>query len=99
MIGKRGLGAMLLAGVFVVSSAGAAFAGEITGNGKSLQPLHARSWCAFSGLDDADDDGFDRTQSWGQIPKAEREFLTEIGFSPGVACNAHLNPYSPDAEH
>lgn len=71
---------------------GAVAAGEITGNGKSLQPLHANSECAFSGLDDADDDGFDRTQNWGQIPKAERDFLRSIGVSPENLCNGHLNP-------
>jgi hypothetical protein len=71
---------------------GAVAAGEITGNGKSLQPLHANSECAFSGLDDADDDGFEHTQNWGQIPKAERDFLRSIGVSPENLCNGHLNP-------
>lgn len=71
---------------------GAVAAGEITGNGKSLKPLHANSECAFSGLDDADDDGFDRTQNWGQIPKADRDFLRSIGVAPGELCNGHLNP-------
>lgn len=28
-----------------------------------------------------------RTQSWGQIPKVERDFLRSIGVSPGTACN------------
>ena len=31
-------------------AASAALAGEITGNGKSLEPLHANSICAYSGL-------------------------------------------------
>jgi len=76
-------------------TAGSVFAGEITGSGKSLEPLRANSECAFSGLDepdpvddDADDALFGRTQSWGQIPAAIR-----AGFPhPGVACNGHLNP-------
>lgn len=72
--------------------AGAVAAGEITGNGKSLQPLHANSECAFSGLDDADDDGFVHTQNWGQIPAAQRDFLRSIGVSPENLCNGHLNP-------
>lgn len=72
--------------------AGTALAGEITGNGKSLHPLRANSECAFSGLDDADDDGFVHTQSWGRIPKADRDFLRSIGVSPEALCNGHLNP-------
>jgi hypothetical protein len=67
-------------------------AGEITGNGSSLQPMHANSECAFSGLDDADDDGFVRTQNWGQLPAAQRDFLRSIGVSPENLCNGHLNP-------
>lgn len=80
--------AIALLGVTV----GAVAAGELTGNGKSLQPLRANSECAFSGLDDADDDGFDRTQNWGQIPKGDRDFLRSIGVSPESLCNGHLNP-------
>jgi hypothetical protein len=67
-------------------------AGEITGNGTSLQPLHANSECAFSGLDDADADSFVHTQNWGQLPAAQREFLRSIGVSPENLCNGHLNP-------
>jgi hypothetical protein len=26
-------------------------------------------------------------QSWGQIPKEVRDFLTSIGWNPGLACN------------
>lgn len=41
----------------VVTMAGAAFAGEITGNGKATgAPAHANSACAFSGLNDFDPD-------------------------------------------
>ena len=73
-------------------TAGAALAGEITGTGKSLEPLHANSICAYSGLND-DPTGIDpengppgRVQSWGQIPKATRDFLTSIGVNPGIEC-------------
>jgi len=39
----------------VGGAASAAFAGEVTGNGKPTQgPAHANSPCAFSGLDDQD---------------------------------------------
>jgi hypothetical protein len=60
--------------------AGSALAGEITGNGKWIAgseeaPLHGKSACAYSGQNDnfvlgnevPDEDGFTRTQSWGQV--------------------------------
>lgn len=72
----------------------AAFGGEITGNGKSLKnddgTLNGKSECAFSGREDEPDSGEFKgsiAQSWGQLPKAVRDFLTSIGFNPGVACN------------
>lgn len=80
-------------------AAGSGFAGEITGNGKSLKnddgTLNGRSSCAFSGLNDTfsgdptvpDEDGFFRTQSWRQLSQAVRAFLTSIGMHPGSACN------------
>ena len=62
--------------------------------------LHARSECAFSGQEDLqflDDEGNPlaephkgdpgHAQSWGQIPKEVRDFLTSIGSNPGLACN------------
>jgi hypothetical protein len=62
--------------------------------------LHARSACAFSGQEDLqflNEDGTPKkmitkgvpghAQSWGQIPKSDRDFLTSIGVSPGTACN------------
>lgn len=62
--------------------------------------LHARSSCAFSGQEDLqflNEDGTAKetvtkgspghAQSWGQIPKSDRDFLTSIGVSPGTACN------------
>ena len=82
-------------------SASSALAGEITGNGK-LKDVHGRSECAFSGQEDLqwffDDANLlpkpvptkgspSHAQSWGQIPKATRDFLTSIGVNPGIACN------------
>ena len=83
-------------------SAGSVLAGEITGNGK-LKDVHGRSDCAFSGQEDLQffqDEGTDQvpvenpikgvpnhSQSWGQIPKEGRDFLTTLGFNPGIACN------------
>jgi hypothetical protein len=80
---------------------GAAFAGEITGNG-TLKDVNGRSACANSGQEDLqwfldDADTMPRpvvvkgqpghAQSWGQIDKATRAFLTSIGMNPGIACN------------
>jgi hypothetical protein len=69
-------------------------------DGKWGTGLHARSECAFSGQEDLqflDDNGDPlaephkgspaHAQSWGQIPKADRDFLTSIGLNPGLACN------------
>ena len=67
-------------------------AGELTGEGTSLKPLRANSECAFSGLDDADADGFEHTQNWGQLSTGDRAFLASIGLSPWQSCNGHLNP-------
>ena len=91
--------------VSVVGVAGlgvtAASAGEVTGNGKPIV-INAKSDCAFSGLEDWASTAEQPlggilvqpgvTQSWGQIPKADRDFLTTIGVSPGELCNAHKNP-------
>lgn len=75
------------------------YAGELTGSGKSLKnedgTLNGRSACAFSGLNDTytgdptepDEDGFFRTQNWGQLAAAVKAFLTSIGSNPGNACN------------
>jgi hypothetical protein len=81
---------VILAGAIGI---GPAFAGEVTSNGKSTPaPAHANSECVYSRLDDPDDDGFGRTQSWGQIPKEERDFLASVGVAPWTLCNGHLNP-------
>ena len=80
---------------------GSALAGEVTGNG-TLKQVHGRSECAYSGQEDLQffhDDGDTmrkaeptrgdpgHAQSWGQIDKATRAFLTGIGLNPGIACN------------
>jgi hypothetical protein len=75
-----------------------AFAGEWTGNDQSLKQddgtLHGASICAFSGQNDTysgdpgvpDEDGFTRTQNWGQIDPETRAFLGTIGLHPGDSC-------------
>lgn len=97
---RRSLLVAVLSALLVMAmGVGAAFAGEVTGTGKSLKnedgTLNGKSVCAFSGLNDTysgdpdvpDHDGFFRTQSWGQLDKATRDFLTTIGLHPGTACN------------
>jgi ABC-type transport system substrate-binding protein len=82
--------AVSVAAVVLSLSAGAALAGEITGTGKSLEPLHANSICAYSGLND-DPEGLDpnngppgRTQSYGQ--DVRMGFIDPRAFNPGDAC-------------
>jgi len=96
--------AVSAAAVVLSLGAGAALAGEVTGNGTPLwtnteewdehHTLHGKSLCAFSGQEDGQFEAspeFSLTaghaQSWGQIPKGDRDFLTTIGFNPGIACN------------
>ena len=106
---RRPLLVAFLAALMVLAmGASAAFAGEITGNGKSLKnddgTLSGRSACAFSGQNDTftgdpdvpDADGFFRTQSWGQIPKEVRDdFFVPLGLHPGMACNPNIGGFPP----
>src|SRR5262249_19082672 len=88
--------AVLSVVVLAVFGVSAAFAGEITGNGKWIAgsdaaPLNGASACAYSGQNDnyqlgnplPDADGFPRTQSWGQVVRN----AGPLGGVPGVACN------------
>ena len=113
---KKTLVAAVVSAIVAAFAAGAAFAGEATGNfgttGKQT-PIgaapenapHAHSICSFSGQNPerflpativvggvtVPNPDFEpgRTQSWGQISKADRDFLTTIGFAPGDSCNGH----------
>jgi hypothetical protein len=96
------LGIALAASAVILSlGASTVFAGEITGNGR-LKDVHGRSECAYSGQEDLQfyvDDGDTilkpvptkgdpgHAQSWGQVPKEVRAYLTSIGLNPGIACN------------
>ena len=87
-------------GAFAISGVGAsvAGAGEVTGNGRSLKDedghLQGASVCAFSGLNDTysgdpdvpDEDGFTRTQNWGQVGQEGRAVLSSIGLHPMDSC-------------
>jgi hypothetical protein len=102
---RKSLLATAVCAVAVGGGASAAFAGEVTGNGKPLwtnttdwnvevHTLHGASACAFSGQEDLqfpDSPDYDpaagHAQSWGQIPKDFRDFLTTVGSNPGIACN------------
>lgn len=77
----------------------AAHAGEVTG-GQNPKPTPVASYtaasiCAFSGLDDVDEDedpndpstdDFGRTQNWGQLPKEAKVYVASIGESPRYSC-------------
>jgi hypothetical protein len=92
---KSRISLAVCAASIVYLSANTTLAGEITGNGKWIAgspdaPLNGKSECAYSGRqDDPNEEGFRGAiaQSWGQIPKAIRDFLTSIGVNPGVSCN------------
>jgi ABC-type transport system substrate-binding protein len=87
------LAAAVCAAAVAAAGAGSAFAGEITGNGKSLEPLHANSICAYSGLND-DPTGIDpnngppgRVQSWGKdVKDSVLAGNGPLGGVPGEAC-------------
>lgn len=93
---KSWLVAVLCAVVFAAVSAGSAFAGEVTGNGKDTAgPAHANSICVFSGQND-DPQGLDpengppgRTQSFGQ--DVRNGFIDPRQFNPGDACRGGSN--------
>jgi hypothetical protein len=99
---KSMLAAAVCALTIAGSSASAAFAGEITGNGKATAgPLHANSACVFSGKND--DPGapisLDPTiapngpggvsQSFGQDVRLG--LIDPHAFNPGAACRGGSN--------
>ena len=106
---RRLVSAVCATALIAILGASTAFAGEITGNGKSLKVedggkwgtfLHSRSECAYSGQEDLQFPPFSdptagHAQSWGQIPKDFRDFLTSIGSNPGIACNPTKAPAEP----
>lgn len=86
--------ALVAAALLASASAASVLAGEVTGNGDPtpIAEGRANSICSFSGLNDGEPPP-GRTaahvQNWGQISKADRDFLSTIGFHPGDACNGH----------
>jgi hypothetical protein len=73
------------------AAAGAAFAGEVTGNGKPVPaPGVAESECSFSGFNDDPNEAFPfggTAQSYGRLVAQLGKTATDAMFpSPGVAC-------------
>jgi hypothetical protein len=96
---KSMLVAVVSALIMVGPGAGAAFAGEITGNGKpTAGPRHANSICVFSGKNDdptapLDGSGLNGpggpSQSYGQENKLG--LVDPHVFNPGDACRGGSN--------
>jgi hypothetical protein len=97
--------ALLAAAILVSATAGAARAGEITGNGKATAgPAHANSICVFSGQNDdptapltldlsvAPNGPGGVSQSFGQDVKLG---LDPQQLNPGMACRGGSNPDRP----
>ena len=85
----------LVAAIVLSLSVGATLAGELTGSGKSLEPLHANSICAFNGLNDYDSlEGQNdfHVQSYG-VDVAGKKVTSEPAdphvFNPGDACRGN----------
>jgi hypothetical protein len=104
MLKKSRLAAAVCAVAMVGLSAGPAFAGEITGNGKPTQgPAHANSICVFSGQNDdpnapiisanpipeAPNGPGGRTQSYGQ--DVRYGLLDPSIVTPGQTCQGGSN--------
>ncbi len=97
---KKTLAGAAICAALILGSSGAAFAGEVNGNGEGTQgPDHANSLCVFSGLeDDFEGQGVvpGHAQNWGQIPKEFRDIVSVHGaaqvdfFGDEEGCNAHL---------
>lgn len=100
---KATLVAALCTAAILGSSASAAFAGEITGNGKpTAGPSHANSICVFSGKNDDPTAPLDGSgpngpggvsQSYGQDVKLG--LIDPHSFNPGDACRGGSNPDNP----
>lgn len=77
-----------VAAVVASLGAGAALAGEVTGNGMKSDFSQGRSICRFSGQNDDPSEAFPfggRVQSYGYT--VARNGLKAMAPSPGFACN------------
>jgi hypothetical protein len=87
----------------VGASAAPVFAGEVKGPPGTVEefgsgseedtqaPTHAKSICAFSGLNDFRE-GFGEIKTRTQTPGQELKLGNAPAGTPGTACNGHLNP-------
>ena len=95
MLRRAVVGSAVCVTALVGFGAGPASAGEITGNGDSLQiaphTLQGKSECAFSGLNDEYYVLHDLTASRTQtFPQYKRDFEPDLPpGTPGYACNPH----------
>jgi hypothetical protein len=93
------LAAVLCAAAVTCAGSSAAFAGEITGNGKpTAGPSHANSICVFSGKNDDPSAPLDgsgpngpggQSQSYGQ--EVRLGLISPHAFNPGDACRGGSN--------
>jgi hypothetical protein len=100
MLRKVMMATAVCAVALVGAGGGAAFAGEVTGSGKSTGgPTHANSICVFSGLNDDPDAPLDGSgpngpggvaQAYGQDVKLG--LIDPHAFNPGDACRGGSNP-------
>jgi hypothetical protein len=103
MLRKATIAAAVCAFAIVGGSAGSAFAGEVTGNGKPTGgPAHANSICVFSGKNDDPTAPLDGSgpngpggvaQSYGQDVKLG--LASPHAFNPGDACRGGSNTEEP----
>jgi hypothetical protein len=97
----RAVAGSSLCALALVGTAGAASAGEITGNGK-FKDVKGKSICAYSGQNDGYHDPTHqefpgdnaRVQSYGQLVKAGLKGMLP---NPGMACNPNNEPPPPPA--
>ena len=92
---RRLLAVVIGVAIVAAMSASAAFAGEVTGNGKSTAgPANANSICVFSGKNDnpagsPEDGPGGVSQSYGQ--EVRLGFISPHDFNPGDACRGGSN--------
>jgi hypothetical protein len=105
---RKAIVTMACAVAFLGATGSAAFAGELTGNGKPTQgTAHANSICVFSGQNDdptapiisanpipeAPNGPGGRTQSYGQ--DVRYKLLNPSIVTPGETCRGGSNPDNP----
>ncbi|HEX5727940.1 hypothetical protein [Microbacterium sp.] len=98
---KKTLACAAICAALILGTSGAAFAGEVNGNGKDTRgPANANSECVYSGLEDGSEGGTagpGNVQNWGHAKDSEFVLEAPRGASDVVTvfgpagCNAHLH--------